>query len=41
MELLYIADILYVSWDTQFGFELHWHREEKEIQIGYIYIVYG
>ena len=41
VELLYVRDLLFVSWQTQFGAQLYWHRKEKEIQIGYLSLVYG
>ena len=41
MELLYIKDRLFVCWETDLPAEIYWYREEKEIRIGRLSIVYS
>ena len=41
MQLLYVKDLLYISWETTLPADIYWWKEQQEIRLGRLSIVYG
>ena len=41
MQILYVKDFLYISWDNQLEPALHWWFDEHEIKVGRLTISYS